>query len=175
MTEPVTKRRKFEQASAGGPNERGSSSIGTNGHDAHMSSSGQLQEYQSPFEEELQEDDVEARSENRSQNTSELANGSQKSQSRRKILLRKEARRGDADDDADGVYNGEIYKSNTFRIQVNDLLRHVKPKYGQKEALAEHALRSLKAIIEHIPNRGPLTVCLHEHPLLIQVYSLHRL
>ncbi len=161
---PVTKRRKFEQTSSGGPNERRSSSIGKNGHDTHMSHGDQPSEYQSPFEEELPEDGAEATSEKGPQSDSELANGSQGSQSRRKILPRKEVRTGDADDDADGVYNGEIYKSNTFRIQVNDLLRHVKPKYGQKEAPAEHALRSLKAIIEHIPSRGPLPVCLHEHP-----------
>ena len=59
----------------------------------------------------------------------------------------------------DGVYTAEVYKSNAFKLQIDELLQQVKPKYGKKEAPAELAMRNLKTIIERIPSRGPLSVC----------------
>ena len=58
----------------------------------------------------------------------------------------------------DGVYTAEVYKSNMFKLQVDELLEQVRPKYGKKEAPAENAMRTLKAIIEQIPSREPLSV-----------------
>lgn len=59
----------------------------------------------------------------------------------------------------DGVYTSETFKSNIFKLQVDDLLDQVKLRYGKKEAPAENAMRTLKSIIEQIPNREPLSVC----------------
>lgn len=58
----------------------------------------------------------------------------------------------------DGVYTAETFKSNVFKLQVDELLEQVKPKYGKKEAPAENAMRTLKNLIEQIPSRDPLPV-----------------
>lgn len=60
---------------------------------------------------------------------------------------------------SDGVYTAETFKSNAFKLQVDELLEQVKPKYGKKEAPAENAMRALKGIIEQIPDREPMLVC----------------
>ena len=60
----------------------------------------------------------------------------------------------------DGVYTAETFKSNIFKLQVDELLDQVKLKYGKKEAPVENAMRTLKTIIEHIPDRDPLSVCI---------------
>lgn len=57
-----------------------------------------------------------------------------------------------------GAYTGEVYKSNMFKLQVDELLAQVRPKHGKKEVAAEKALRELKSIIEKIPAREPSTV-----------------
>ena len=59
----------------------------------------------------------------------------------------------------DGVYTAESFKSNMFKLQVDELLDQVKLKYGKKEAPVENAMRTLKTIIEQIPSREPLPVC----------------
>ena len=59
----------------------------------------------------------------------------------------------------DGVYTAESFKSNMFKLQLDELLDQVKLKYGKKEAPAENAMRTLKTIIEQIPSREPLPVC----------------
>ncbi|OCK86202.1 Nrap protein [Lepidopterella palustris CBS 459.81] len=72
-----------------------------------------------------------------------------------------------ADIPLDGVYTAEIFKSNMFKLQVDELLEQVRPEYGQKQAPAENAMRSLKAIIERIPSRDPLSVHDAERYLMI--------
>ena len=61
----------------------------------------------------------------------------------------------------DGAYTSESFKSNMFKLQVDELLEQVKPKFGKKEAPAENAMRTLKTIIEQIPSRDALPVSLH--------------
>jgi U3 small nucleolar RNA-associated protein 22 len=58
----------------------------------------------------------------------------------------------------DGIYTAETFKSNMFKLQVDELLDQVRLKYGKKEAPAENAMRTLKTIIEQIPDRDPLPV-----------------
>jgi U3 small nucleolar RNA-associated protein 22 len=58
----------------------------------------------------------------------------------------------------DGAYTSESFKSNMFKLQVDELLEQVKPKYGKKEAPAENAMRTLKELIEAIPSREALSV-----------------
>lgn len=58
----------------------------------------------------------------------------------------------------DGAYTSESFKSNMFKLQVDELLEQVKPKYGKKEAPAENAMRTLKELIEAIPSRDALSV-----------------
>ena len=71
----------------------------------------------------------------------------------------------------DGVYTSESFKSNMFKLQVDELLEQVRLKYGKKEASAENAMRTLKSIIEQIPDREALPVRnfdQHTSQLLIQ-------
>ncbi|KAH9880069.1 hypothetical protein J1614_002095 [Plenodomus biglobosus] len=65
----------------------------------------------------------------------------------------------------DGVYTAESFKSNMFKLQVDELLDQVKLRYGKKEALAENAMRTLKAIMEQIPSRQPLSITAAEKAL----------
>jgi U3 small nucleolar RNA-associated protein 22 len=60
----------------------------------------------------------------------------------------------------DGVYTAEVYKSNMFKLQVDELLQQVRFKYGKKVAAVENAMRSLKTMIEQLPSRDPASVCL---------------
>ena len=59
---------------------------------------------------------------------------------------------------AGGVYTAETFKSNVFKLQVDELLEQVKLRYGKREALAENAMRTLKTIIEQLPSREPQPV-----------------
>lgn len=65
----------------------------------------------------------------------------------------------------DSVYTSESFKSNMFKLQVDELLDQVKLRYGKKEAPAESAMRTLKAIIEQIPNRDALPIAEAEKTL----------
>lgn len=56
------------------------------------------------------------------------------------------------------AFTGEVYKSNMFKLQVDDLLKSVRPKYTAKDKAIGQALRTLKEIIESIPSRGPASV-----------------
>lgn len=58
----------------------------------------------------------------------------------------------------DGVYTAEVYKSNVFKMQVDELLEQVRLKHGKKIASAENAMRSLKNLIEQLPARDALSV-----------------
>ena len=49
------------------------------------------------------------------------------------------------------------YSSNMFQLQVDELLLKVRPA-GGRMVQAENALRKLKDVIEHIPNREPKSV-----------------
>ncbi|EKG10699.1 Nrap protein [Macrophomina phaseolina MS6] len=67
-----------------------------------------------------------------------------------------------------GAYTGEVYKSNMFKLQVDELLNQIKPKHGKKEVAAEKALRELKTIIEKIPAREPASIIDAERSLIKQ-------
>jgi U3 small nucleolar RNA-associated protein 22 len=58
-----------------------------------------------------------------------------------------------------GIYTGEVYKSNLFKLQLDELLSQVRLKYGKKEAPAENAMRTLKTLIEQLPIREAIAVC----------------
>jgi U3 small nucleolar RNA-associated protein 22 len=67
----------------------------------------------------------------------------------------------------DGAYTAETFKSNMFKLQVDELLEQVKPRHGKKAAAADNAMRTLKTIIEQIPARDPLSVRSHVQLLLL--------
>jgi U3 small nucleolar RNA-associated protein 22 len=63
----------------------------------------------------------------------------------------------------DGAYTAESFKSNLFKLQVDELLEQVRLKYGKKGAAAENAMRTLKTIIEQMPSRDALAVRRSNH------------
>ena len=60
-------------------------------------------------------------------------------------------------DDKPKVKSTGAYSSNMFQLQVDELLLKVRPAKGRM-VQAENALRKVKDIIEHIPNREPKPV-----------------
>jgi U3 small nucleolar RNA-associated protein 22 len=61
--------------------------------------------------------------------------------------------------DSSGVaFTGEVFKSNLFQLQVDELLEQIRPKKSKQDILVERELRSLKAVIEAIPARAPVSV-----------------
>jgi U3 small nucleolar RNA-associated protein 22 len=60
-----------------------------------------------------------------------------------------------------GAYAGEIYKSNIFKLQLHELLEQVKPNFSRAETSIAALLRSVKNIVEAIPDRDPVSVCMH--------------
>lgn len=56
------------------------------------------------------------------------------------------------------AYTGGTFKSNMFKLQVDELLSHVRVKHGKKESAAEAALHKLKNAIDAIPTRPALPV-----------------
>lgn len=62
------------------------------------------------------------------------------------------------DDFAGSAYFGQVYKSNVFKLQVDELLAQVRPKHRKYAPAIEAILRILKAIIERIPPRESQSV-----------------
>ncbi len=56
------------------------------------------------------------------------------------------------------TFSGGAYHSNIFKLQVDELLVKVRPKYGKRMTKVENVLRKLKGIIESIPSREALSV-----------------
>jgi hypothetical protein len=53
----------------------------------------------------------------------------------------------------------EMYNSGMFKLQLDELLAEVQPRYVKRMVPIENALRKLKAVIERIPDREPVDVC----------------
>jgi U3 small nucleolar RNA-associated protein 22 len=90
---------------------------------------------------------------------------------KRKLENGHKMRNGINDIPQDGVYTGEIYKSNLFKLQVDELLKQVKPNYGKMEAPMIHAMGTLRKIINSIPSREPELVCHSGHALSPRIDS----
>lgn len=67
-------------------------------------------------------------------------------------------------EDKPKVMSTGAYSSNMFQLQVDELLLKVRPAKGRM-VQAENALRKLKDIIEHIPNREPKPVSHFLNPI----------
>lgn len=70
-----------------------------------------------------------------------------------------------------------IIGASVFRLQLDELLAKVygRPSKEARMKSAEDAIRKLKRVIEHIPNREPTTVSLFSHNLGPDLgYSLYR-
>lgn len=66
-----------------------------------------------------------------------------------------------------GVYAAGTFKSNMFKLQVDELLMQIRPRRGKREETAEQVLHALKKTIEQVPARKALNVEEAERELLV--------
>jgi U3 small nucleolar RNA-associated protein 22 len=67
-------------------------------------------------------------------------------------------RRQNGDASSTAAFTGELHKSNIFKLQVDDLLQEVRPKYTVKDKAVGRVLHMLKSIIEEIPAKPPTSI-----------------
>jgi U3 small nucleolar RNA-associated protein 22 len=163
MAPPATKRRKLEHSDSEGDSEGsfagfdetndaasdasiGAEEDGLDGSDASMNGAEDFEDLEDGRDQEENDSEDEAVEEERKPVSSVKA-----------TTLPKPAKRSAASLQ-DGVYTAESFKSNLFKLQVDELLEQVRLRYGKKEAPAENAMRTLKSIIEQIPGRDALPV-----------------
>ncbi|KAF2169533.1 hypothetical protein M409DRAFT_19946 [Zasmidium cellare ATCC 36951] len=69
----------------------------------------------------------------------------------------KPARRAKASQPTISTLANGSFKSNVFKLQVDELLGQIRPRHGKRETDAESALHTIKKSIEQIKPRGPFT------------------
>ena len=170
MAPPATKRRKLEHSDSEAESEGSFADFGeTEGGVARDGSDAEDAADQSDAEmdgvEEAADDDDEDLSEDEENGFEEEedVHPSRKQTTAGKATSASKPPKRPAPSLQDGVYTAESFKSNMFKLQLDELLEQVKLKYGKKEASAENAMRTLKTIIEQIPSRDPLPVCEGQH------------
>jgi len=57
-----------------------------------------------------------------------------------------------------GSFVGEVYKSNLFKLQLDELLNSITPKFSRREGAVKEALHAIKDIVNAAPDREPMTV-----------------
>lgn len=62
------------------------------------------------------------------------------------------------DGDENAIFAGSLYKSNMFKLQVDEMLAEVRPRYTKRMNVVDDALRRLKGLIERIEDRGAASV-----------------
>jgi len=160
MAPPATKRRKLEHSDSEAESE-GSFADFTENNGVELDGSDAQDEDESDVEMNGQEED-EAEDEDGEEDEfegEEDVHTSRKQTPAGKAASASKPPKKPAPSLQDGVYTAESFKSNMFKLQVDELLDQVKLKYGKREAPVENAMRTLKTIIEQIPSREPLPVC----------------
>lgn len=64
------------------------------------------------------------------------------------------------------AYTGGTFKSNMFKLQVDQMLQSIRPRQGKREATAAEALHKLKKQIDSIPARDALPLVDAERDLI---------
>ncbi|KAI8939658.1 hypothetical protein NX059_003415 [Plenodomus lindquistii] len=170
MAPPAVKRRKLQHSDSDDDSEGSFADLGDNngaalqgsdaedasdGSDAAMNGLDDMEDDDDDMDDDSEEDFEEAEDvhESRKQTPAGKATSAQKPPKRPAASLQ------------DGMYTSESFKSNMFKLQVDELLDQVKLRYGKKEAPAENAMRTLKAMIEQIPSRDALPIAAAEKAL----------
>ena len=60
--------------------------------------------------------------------------------------------------DESALYSGGLYKSNMFKLQVDEMLAEVRPNYEKWMAGVDQALHKLNSLIEAVQDRATLPV-----------------
>jgi U3 small nucleolar RNA-associated protein 22 len=64
------------------------------------------------------------------------------------------------------AYTGGTFKSNMFKLQVDQMLSNLRPRQGKREATAADALHKIKKQIDTIPNRDALPLLQAERDMI---------
>lgn len=178
MAPPANKRRKTEHVSS---DEEGSeasfASFGEDGEaggleDAdEMNGDGSAEEMDVDADDQSDEDDVEGEEGSEVEDDAHAgaaAPKSTKAKSTRQDNVKQPPKSSRNAQLGASAYAQGTFKSNVFKLQVDELLSQIRPKHGKREAAAEAALHSLKKSIEQIPARGPFLVAEAERDLIKQ-------
>ncbi|KAK4611491.1 U3 small nucleolar RNA-associated protein 22 [Fulvia fulva] len=167
MAVPATKRRKTEHVSSDDDSEASFASFGDDADQTEDADAGASADDEEMEEEELdaadEDEDGEDAAEDDEENTATTKhtavskpvpqqNGSKPSQAAK----------------TSAAYASGTFKSNVFKLQVDELLGQIRPRKSKREAAAEAALHGLKKSIEQIPPRGPHTLVDAERELIKQ-------
>ncbi|KAH7378732.1 pre-rRNA processing protein Utp22 [Pyrenochaeta sp. MPI-SDFR-AT-0127] len=168
MAPPATKRRKLEHSDSDSDSEGSfadfdqANGVGLNESDAEAAADGSDASMDDAEDldgdEDLSDEDEEEKEEEEGSDNDKSAQETKQPTSGTKASHGQKQPKRSVATLQDGVYTAETFKSNLFKLQVDELLEQVKPKYGKKEAPAENAMRTLKSIIEQIPSRDPLPI-----------------
>ena len=170
MAPPASKRRKLEHSSDNEDDDGSFTSFGAFEHEENGTAEDMQQGGMSVEEDEMDDVDGAAMSEDDEEDTEEDGEetveeinvrdkaGTSKTSSRANPATAKDSgtlrkRLGD-----ERAFTSGSFKSNTFKLQVDELLEQVRPRRGKREAAAEDSLHKLKTTIEQIPARSPLPV-----------------
>ena len=183
MAEPMNKRRKIEHASTGEEDADSFASFGESSgeedEDVGAESNGEVsddsidQDGATGSEDGLENGDLDDDSsefEHGEEEGSVKDNGVQKTISGRSAVKQKPINclaQPRSSKPGNSTYNSGTFKSNMFKLQVDDLLDQTRPQDGKRETAAEQALHKLKSVIEQIPPRGPLSIEEAERQLLM--------
>ncbi|KAF2399987.1 Nrap protein [Trichodelitschia bisporula] len=176
MAPPAIKRRKLSHTPSDGDTSDGSEQSGFPSEEEHdsaddlegVSDDSGMEDASSNDEDEEMEEDIESEPVSPIAKEKLAVKPAAKVPEKQKATAEKPKPRHTQPSDAlTGTgYTGEVFRSNMFKLQVDELLEQVRPKHGKKEAAVERVLRALKTIIEQIPARDPTSVVEAEKALL---------
>ena len=155
MAIQASKRRKLEHDSSDKEDDASFASLGDD-HDDEIDGSeedavaGDQGEDPTDDEESENEEDggVDAEEEASGDRDEEKPTGVNKSASKQLSSTRSRSSQHQPIDASGGMYSAGTFKSNMFKLQVDELLAQIRPKRGKREESAEQALHTLKKTIE---------------------------
>lgn len=161
MAVPAVKRRKLSHSpSDDGEDDRASFASFDDVEEGNNGVGDDLEAMQEDALEEMDEDDADE--------DEEKAQAITKTTTQKTAAARQQsrARGATAVQASSAAYTGGTFKSNMFKLQVDEMLGQIRPGHGKRETRAEEALHKLKKTIEQIPSREPLPVLEAERELI---------
>ncbi|KAI5361510.1 Putative Nrap protein domain 1 [Septoria linicola] len=183
MAPPATKRRKVDHVSSSddedaasfasfgdGENEEGAQDVEVNGDGSEDGSLDAEEGAESGDEEEAEDEEA---SDSGGGEASKNQRATTITTSRPATTTRDTRRKSDSKAHVGAsAYASGTFKSNVFKLQVDELLGQIRPRHGQREVAAEAALHKLKKTVEQIPTRGPYLIDEAERNLLKEKVSI---
>ena len=149
MAVPATKKRKTEHVSSDDDSEASFASFGEDGDQTKEADGGALEDDEEMGDGELgeSEDEEDGHSTEKDTATAKPATVS-------KPALQQNGNKPSRAAQTSAAYASGTFKSNVFKLQVDELLGQIRPRQGKRQTAAETALHALKKSIEQIPARA---------------------